>query len=102
MPPNSTQTVPNPTPSQPKLAPSQFHLKVYSPLRLYFEGDADSVSAVNDTGPFDVLAQHHNFITLLNPCDLVIRTKDQKDRVIPIARGIMQVKTNDVVVFLDV
>lgn len=86
----------------PKTANTQFHLKVYSPLRLYFEGEVTSVSAVNDTGPFDILAQHHNFITLLNPCDLTIRSQDQQDRVISIARGIMQVKANDVVVFLDV
>jgi len=80
----------------------KFHLKVYSPFKVYFEGDIESVSAVNDTGPFDILAGHHNFITLLNPCDLVIRVSGAKDEVITITRGIMQVQSDDVVVFLDV
>ena len=81
---------------------SKFRLKVYSPFKVYFEDDVNSISAVNDTGPFDVLAQHHNFITLLNPCDLVIKTKDKQDFVISIARGVMQVKPGKVIVFLDV
>ncbi|HUD03583.1 MAG TPA: hypothetical protein VMR51_02230 [Patescibacteria group bacterium] len=81
---------------------NKFHLKVYSPFKVYFEGDVDSVSAVNDTGPFDVLARHHNFLTLLNPCDLVIRIKGYDKESIRISRGIMQVKFDDVVVFLDV
>lgn len=79
-----------------------FHLKVYSPFKNYYEGDVASVSAANDTGDFDILAGHHNFITLLNPCDLVIRVKQKEDEVIKITRGIMQVKADDVVVFLDV
>lgn len=80
----------------------RFHLKVYSPFKVYFEGDVNSVSAINDTGAFDVLARHHNFITLINPCDLTIRTKDKDDEIIKIARGIMQVKADNVIVFLDV
>ncbi len=79
-----------------------FHLKVYSPFKNYYEGDVDSLSAVNDTGPFDILAGHHNFITLLNPCDLVIRAKSKDDEIIKITRGIMQVKADNVVIFLDV
>ncbi|MEI6237181.1 MAG: hypothetical protein WCP03_01090 [Candidatus Saccharibacteria bacterium] len=80
----------------------KFHLKVYSPFKVYFEGNIESVSAINDTGPFDVLAGHHNFMTLLNACDLTIRSTNIQDEVIKITRGIMQVKSDDVVVFLDV
>jgi F0F1-type ATP synthase epsilon subunit len=85
-----------------KAPKGKFHLKVYSPFKTYFEDNIDSVSAVNDTGPFDILAQHHNFLTLLNPCDLTIRVAGKEDVVITITRGIMQVKSDDVVVFLDV
>jgi F0F1-type ATP synthase epsilon subunit len=85
-----------------ELAKDEFRLKVYSPFKTYFEGGVTSISAVNDTGPFDILARHHNFLTLLNPCDLIIRNKNNKDTQITITRGIMQVKSDDVVVFLDV
>lgn len=77
-----------------------FHLKVYSPFKVYFDGDITSVSAINTTGPFDILAGHHNFLTLLAPCEIVIRgTAEEK---IKITRGIMHVKADDVVIFLDV
>lgn len=76
------------------------HVKVYSPFKTYFDGFAKSVSAENDTGPFDILPHHHNFLSLLNPCDLVIQSaQEQKMR---INRGILLVRSNDVTVFLDV
>jgi F0F1-type ATP synthase epsilon subunit len=77
------------------------HIKVYSPFKTYFNEDAYSISAVNGTGPFDVLPKHHSFITLLNPCELVIARESGPVR-IRIARGIMHVKADKVVVFLDV
>lgn len=81
---------------------TQFHLKIYSPFKIYYEGDVDSFSAANDTGPFDILARHHNFLTLLTPCDMRIKTAGKEDEVIKITRGIMQVKADYVVVYLDV
>lgn len=78
------------------------HVKVYSPFRVYFDGIATSISALNDTGPFDILPKHHNFMTLLNTCDIIVRTEDGKEEKIPITRGIMHVKADFVIVFLDV
>jgi F0F1-type ATP synthase epsilon subunit len=75
--------------------------KVWSPFRVYFNDEAKSVSAVNGTGPFDVLPHHHNFITLLNSCDLALATKDG-DIKIKISGGVMHVHQNVVTVFLDV
>jgi hypothetical protein len=78
-------------------------VRVYSPFHDYYDGRAFSVSAVNATGPFDILPTHHNFISLLSACDLVVRTvKEGDDRRIRISGGIVQVKTDKVVVFLDV
>jgi F0F1-type ATP synthase epsilon subunit len=77
------------------------HIKVYSPFKTYFNENAYSISAVNATGAFDVLPKHHNFMTLLNPCELVIDGLNGPVRV-RIARGIMHVKADSVVVFLDV
>ena len=77
------------------------HVKVYAPFKTYFDGDAQSISAVNDTGPFDILPKHHNFMTLLSPCDVVVRTATEEER-ISITRGVMHVKADKVVVFLDV
>ena len=85
-----------------ELPDNQFRLKVYSPFKVYFDGIVQSVSAVNETGPFDILAQHHNFVTLLKACDLSIIEQGKDKQILKIARGIMQVSADDVVVFLDV
>lgn len=77
-------------------------VKVYSPFKDYYDGPAFSISAENTTGPFDILPQHHNFITLLSPCDVMIRTVEKGDQKIRIGGGIMHVKADKVIVFLDV
>ena len=79
----------------------QMHVKIYAPFKVYYDDLAESVSAENDTGPFDILPTHHHFITLLNACDIIIRNKDQEEKV-SITRGIMHVRKDEVIVFLDV
>lgn len=78
------------------------HVKVYSPFNTYYDAEAESISAENDTGPFDVLLGHKNFLTLLNPCDIIIRKSGSEDEKISITRGLMHVHQNQVIVFLDV
>ncbi len=77
------------------------HIKVYSPFKSYFDDEADSISGVNATGPFDILPKHHNFMSLLQPCELVIRTFRGEER-IRISGGLMHVKADKVSVFLDI
>ena len=76
-------------------------VKVYSPFQVFFDEAAHSISGVNDTGPFDILPRHHNFITLLKAGELVIQTLHGEQR-IRISGGIMHVKADKVIVFLDV
>lgn len=76
-------------------------IKVYAPFKVYYEGVGYSVSGINETGPFDVLPGHHNFLCMLSPCTMVIQTPDgQKD--INVTRAMMHVKAGQVVVFMDV
>lgn len=81
---------------------TRMRVHVHSPFRDYYDGLAFSLSAENATGPFDILPKHHNFISLLKPCDIVIRTISEGDRKIRISGGILHVKANQVIVFLDV
>lgn len=76
-------------------------VKVHSPFKTYYDGSAFSISGDNATGPFDILPRHHNFISLLDPCELVVRSQ-KGDEKIQIAGGIMHVKADEVIVFLDV
>lgn len=76
-------------------------VKVYAPFHVYFEGLAYSLSAENETGPFDILPKHRNFLCMLVPCTVTINSpKGQKD--IKINRALMHVKADRVVVFVDV
>jgi len=76
-------------------------VKVYAPFQVYFEGDAYSVSALNDTGPFDVLPHHRNFLCMLLPCNLRI-VGVESEKTIKVHRALMHVKADRVVVFMDV
>lgn len=75
---------------------------VHSPFHNYYNGPATSLSAKSATGPFDILPKHHNFISLLVPCEITIRTAEEGERRIKISGGILHVKANQVIVFLDV
>jgi F0F1-type ATP synthase epsilon subunit len=76
-------------------------VKVYSPFKSYFDDMAYSISAVNHTGPFDILPRHHNFMTLIKQGELKI-TAPSGDQTIPISQGLMHVKADEIVVFLDI
>lgn len=81
---------------------SQLYIKVYSAYQTYFDGLAASISAENDTGPFDILPKHHNFMTLVNEGEVIIRPVSGQESRLRIARGIMHVRQNKVTLFLDV
>jgi len=77
-------------------------VKIYAPFKVYFDGPAKSLTATNRVGPFDVLPQHHNFISLLEPADVIVRSDGNDDFKMHINQGIIHVKADIVRVFLDV
>jgi F0F1-type ATP synthase epsilon subunit len=89
-------------PKQERKAPSdQLDVLVYAPFRTYFNGLANSISAKNGKGSFDVLPQHHNFITLLDAGAITINSQFGEQK-IDIDKGLMHVNKNKVTVYLDV
>jgi hypothetical protein len=77
-------------------------VKVYSPSRVYYDGPAFSLTATNRTGEFDVLPKHHSFICLLEACTMVVRTLDNDNHTITISGGLLHVKADKTIVFLDI
>lgn len=77
------------------------HVKIYGSFNIYVDEEAYSVSAVNLSGPFDVLPRHRNFITILEPCEIAVCTPYETKR-IRIDNGVMHVHADKVTVFLDV
>jgi F0F1-type ATP synthase epsilon subunit len=84
------------------VSPDALYIKVYSPYQVFYDGQAQSMSAENDTGPFDILPRHHNFMTLVNEGEIVIRSNEGEDKRIRISKGVLHVRSNKVTLFLDV
>ena len=80
---------------------NRFKLKIFSPYQVYYQGEAISVSAQNRTGPFDILAGHINFFSLLTGGTVVLNTGFQRLE-FQIARGILRVNHDEVTLFADV
>ncbi len=65
----------------------------------------EQYSKLEDNGQLSmlvILAKHHNFISLLSPCDVVVRSVNKGEQRIRISGGIMHVKADRIIVFLDV
>ena len=86
----------------PSTSAKTMHVKIYAPFKVYYDAPATSVTATNRVGPFDVLQGHHNFISLLLPGDIVVRTDGKEDFKMRINRGVIHVKADEIKVFLDV
>lgn len=93
----TTETIPN-APTGEQL----MKIKIYAPFKVYYDDFGASISAENDTGPFDILPHHRNFMTLLSPCEINVRYPGKEDFKIKVTRAVMHVKADKVVVFLDV
>ena len=64
-----------------------------------FKDKVKAVTSYNEKGPFDVLPEHENFISLINQ-HLVIHTMDGKENEIKVDNAIIKVYQNEVHIFL--
>src|SRR6266568_6548943 len=75
------QINPPPAPSAEKI-----HVTVRNRIRVLFDDYAKSVTSKNDTGIFDVLPEHSNFISLITS-PLTVRTLEGKKQEITFKRS---------------
>jgi hypothetical protein len=66
----------------------------------FFDGEAKTVSSLNDTGEFDVLPQHANFVTLIKGY-VIVDKKLPTEKKFEIENGVLAAKTGAVDVYLD-
>ncbi len=81
---------------------TSMQVKIYAPFKIYYDAQAASVTALNRVGPFDILPGHHNFISLLAPGPITVRSPEQPDFKMNLNRGVIHVKADEIRVFLDV
>jgi F0F1-type ATP synthase epsilon subunit len=78
-----------------------FKVKIMSPYETYYTGNAVSVSAKNQTGPFDILAGHANFFSLVDGDKVVVDTGFQHLE-FPITTGIIRVNHDGLTLFANI
>ncbi len=68
---------------------------------IVFEGPVFAVSSINETGPFDVLFNHANFVCTIKD-NLIIHQTGNRKQEIKIDTGILSVKANKIEVYIGI
>ncbi len=76
-------------------------VRINSPDRFLWEGEALSVSSRNSQGPFDILPLHTNFVTILENEKIVINTGKEKVEY-TFARSVIYVHANSVYIYTNI
>ena len=74
---------------------------VRSLKKSYFDGKLVTFTSLNDTGEFDILSEHANFISLIRNYIIIDKGLPSEQKLV-ISNGILRVKENKVEVFLEV
>ncbi|MBI2600939.1 hypothetical protein HYW42_03210 [Candidatus Daviesbacteria bacterium] len=74
-------------------------VRIISPTQVFFDGSAVSVSSKNYAGNFDVLAEHANFITVIENTPIIVRPTNGKELRFEFPLAIIFVSNNVVKVF---
>lgn len=73
-----------------------------APFTVYYEGKAEALSATNKVGRFDILPGHADFFSVLSPDDIIIDPGNGADSIsFPISNGIITVRDNEVLLFVN-
>ena len=83
-------------------APPDLHVIARAPFELYYEGPASAISALNRIGPFDILPGHADFFSMLKPSEITIEPAEGEPIRIDAKNGIMTVKNNQVLLFVNI
>ncbi len=71
-----------------------------APFHIYYEGPANSLSATNSVGVFDILPGHADLFSVLMPCEVSIDT-DKDVITFAINGGIVGVRNDEVMLFVN-
>lgn len=82
----------------------QDHLEVFviNPDEMIWSGKAKSVSSENSAGPFDILPQHANFVTMIKNKPIVIRTDTDQKIEYSYKSAVISVEKDKVLIYSDI
>ena len=81
------------------MADQTLHVRIISPQQLILDTQASSVSSKNSSGPFDILPQHANFITMVEKAPITVRIRGQKDQKFDFPMAIILTTENKVNIY---
>lgn len=83
-------------------APADLHVIARAPFELYYDGPASALSATNRIGPFDILPGHADFFSMLRAGQIVIEQAQGDPIHIEAHNGIITVRDNEVLLFVNI
>lgn len=69
--------------------------------KLVYKGQAEAVSSVNLKGPFDILPEHANFITVIKDF-IIVHKLDKTQEKYDLKNGVLYSADNTITVYLDI
>ncbi len=78
-----------------------FKVEIRSKDGVLYSGNALYLSSTNESGPFDILPQHANFITLIHGY-IFIDSKLPTEKKFELDRGVLYVLSNNVNVYVGI
>lgn len=81
--------------------PTELTVIARAPFHLYYEGPAQSVTATNKVGVFDILPGHADFFSVLKPGEIIIETGKDEPVSFTTTNGIITVRDNEVLLFVN-
>lgn len=77
-------------------------VKILSPRKEFFSGQAVSVSSVNSKGPFDILPEHGNFITIVQNKPINIKLTNKQIQTFAFPLAVIYARKSLVTIFTDI
>ncbi|MGH7141554.1 MAG: hypothetical protein ACREGH_02895 [Minisyncoccia bacterium] len=79
----------------------ELHVKIQTPESVIWEGEAQSVSSENSLGPFDILPEHANIVSLIEHKPIIVITSSGKQE-FTFERAVISLRDNRVSVLGDI
>ena len=79
----------------------KLQVRINSPEKLLWEGEAEWVSSVNVRGPFDILPLHANFISIIHDKSIKIKT-DAGIKEYSFANSVIYANKNRVLIYTNI
>lgn len=77
-------------------------VKINSPDKVIWEGEASVVSSINSKGPFDILPLHANFITIVENKPIKIKTIEDKLIDFTFPHAVLYIHGNKVLIYTNI